>query len=152
MAPGIPIGRPGQSDSVDHNDRETEGPTVRHDATGAQGDVVLVVNAGTDAGYQIARDLLRAGYRVAATSRHAAELTRIMHGYSPSRVLTIAADTGDPTQVRLLINRIRSRFGRIDVVMRADCRSVFDQHAPAGDLRHFWPPRRTMKSTPDIAS
>jgi NADP-dependent 3-hydroxy acid dehydrogenase YdfG len=83
------------------------------------GDVALVVDAGTDAGYELARELLGAGYRVAVTSRHATELARVVHGYSSSRVLAMAADIGDPAQFQRLIRRIQDRFGRVDLILRA---------------------------------
>jgi NADP-dependent 3-hydroxy acid dehydrogenase YdfG len=83
------------------------------------GDVVLVLNAGSDAGFQIARDLLDSGCRVAVTGRQATALTRIVHGYGWGRVLAVAADTSDPVQVQRLMNRVQSRFGRIDSIVHA---------------------------------
>ena len=83
-------------------------------------EVVLVTNAGTDAGFQITRELLTAGHRVVVTSRHTTDLTRIMHGYGPERVLAIAADTADREQVTRLIARAENHFGRVDSVIRAD--------------------------------
>lgn len=48
-------------------------------------DVTLVLHAGTDAGFAIARELLGAGRRIVVTSRHAAELTRILTAAAPIR-------------------------------------------------------------------
>jgi NAD(P)-dependent dehydrogenase (short-subunit alcohol dehydrogenase family) len=83
------------------------------------GDVVLVLNAGSDAGFQIARDLLDSGCRVAVTGRQATALARIVHGYGWGQVLAVAADTSDPVQVQRLMNRVESRFGRIDSIVHA---------------------------------
>jgi NAD(P)-dependent dehydrogenase (short-subunit alcohol dehydrogenase family) len=82
--------------------------------------VFLVTNAATEAGYEIARDLLRAGHRVVVTATHATSLVRIMHGYGTDRVLAIAADTTDLEQVRRLISRAESHFGSLDFVVTAD--------------------------------
>jgi NAD(P)-dependent dehydrogenase (short-subunit alcohol dehydrogenase family) len=82
--------------------------------------VFLVTNAATEAAYEIARDLLRAGHRVVVTATHATALVRIMHGYGPDRVLAIAADTTDLEQVRRLISRAESQFGSLDFVVTAD--------------------------------
>jgi NAD(P)-dependent dehydrogenase (short-subunit alcohol dehydrogenase family) len=82
--------------------------------------VFLVTNAGTEAAYQIARDLLRAGHRVVVTATHATTLVRIMHGYGPDRVLAIAADTTDLEQVRRLVSRAESQFGSLDFVVTPD--------------------------------
>lgn len=70
------------------------------------------MDAGTDAGYEAARSLLAAGHRVAATSRHVGQLSRIMHGYSASRVLAIAADSSDDSQVARLMGCVERRFGQ----------------------------------------
>jgi len=83
-------------------------------------EVALVMNAGTDAGFRIARSLLQAGYRVAVTGRHVTHLTRIIQGHSPARVLAIAADPTDWTQVTKLIDRVETGFERrIDLVVQA---------------------------------
>lgn len=96
----------------------------------SEGDVVLIVEAGTDAGCQLARDLLAAGRRVAVTDRFPAQLTRIMHGYNPSQVLAIAADTSDTRQVMRLIDRVERRFGRIGCVIRAGGSAIGADNPP----------------------
>lgn len=100
--------------------------------------VALVMNAGTDAGFRITRRLLQAGYRVAVTGRHVTQLTRIIQGHSPTRVLAIAADPTDRTQVAKLVNRVESGFGRrIDLVVQArrDSRSKTRGDIPSGAVR-----------------
>jgi hypothetical protein len=73
--------------------------------------IVLVLDAGTDAGTRLARKLLRDGHRVAVSSRYAGDLVPIMHGHPSSRVLAIAADPHDPIQLSRLIARVRDYFG-----------------------------------------
>ena len=82
-----------------------------HETSSTSGKVALILNAGTDAGSQLARNLLRDGYRVAISSRHATDLARIMHGYPCTRVLAVAADPDDPAQPGRLLARVRDYFG-----------------------------------------
>ena len=84
---------------------------MAHGTSDVANTVVLVLDAGTDAGCRIARKLLTDGHRVAISDRHPAELTRIMHGYPSSRVLAIAADTEDPAQLGRLLARVCDYFG-----------------------------------------
>lgn len=72
----------------------------------------LVMDAGSDAGYFAARALLAAGYCVAVSGRHVSQLSRVVHGYSASRVLAVAADSTDQAQVMKLISAVERRFGR----------------------------------------
>jgi NAD(P)-dependent dehydrogenase (short-subunit alcohol dehydrogenase family) len=82
-----------------------------HETSSTAGKVVLVLNAGTEAGGRLARKLLRDGYRVAISSRHAGDLVRNMHGYPSSRLLAVAADPEDPAQLTRLFARVRGYFG-----------------------------------------
>ena len=84
------------------------------------GRVVLVVNAGSEAGSRVARRLLGQGYRVAVTDRNMINLVRILHGHGASRVFAVAADLNDPWQVERLLVRVAERFGRIDSFVSAD--------------------------------
>jgi spore germination protein YaaH len=103
----------------------------RKQSSATNDEVALVTNAGTDAGYQIAKALLRAGYRVAVTSRYATQLTRILHGYGPTRVIAIAADTADEAQLAELVARVESGFGApIDLAICA-ANSRTDLGSPA---------------------
>lgn len=81
--------------------------------------VVLVVDADTDDGYRIARELLCAGCRVTATAHCPADLVRIMHGYGADRVLAVAADMHDDKQRQRVIARVERQFGHIDAMLCA---------------------------------
>jgi NADP-dependent 3-hydroxy acid dehydrogenase YdfG len=84
-------------------------------------EVVLVLDADTDIGCNTARRLLQMGCRVAVTARHAAPLIRIMHGYSASQIIAIAADTSDAAQLHHLIDRVERRFGHaVDRIVSTD--------------------------------
>jgi NAD(P)-dependent dehydrogenase (short-subunit alcohol dehydrogenase family) len=73
--------------------------------------IVLVLEAGTEAGARLARKLLRDGHCVAISSKFATDLVPIMHGYPTSRVLAVAADPRDPAQLSRLQARVRDYFG-----------------------------------------
>jgi NADP-dependent 3-hydroxy acid dehydrogenase YdfG len=68
-----------------------------HEISSTAKKVVVVLNAGAEDGARQARDLLRDGYRVAISGRHATHLARIMHGY--------------PAQLTRLLARVRDYFG-----------------------------------------
>jgi short-subunit dehydrogenase involved in D-alanine esterification of teichoic acids len=81
-----------------------------------EGATFLVVHAGTDAGYRIARDLLGGGCRVAVTSRYATDIARVLHGYPAHQVLAIAAED---SQLNRVISRVESRWGVINAIIDA---------------------------------
>lgn len=79
------------------------------------GRVVVVLDAGTAAGYRAARTLLADGCRVVATDRQAAALVRILHGQHAERLLLLAAAD---CQLDLVLAKAKARFGRVDSVLR----------------------------------
>jgi NAD(P)-dependent dehydrogenase (short-subunit alcohol dehydrogenase family) len=94
--------------------------------------VVVITNAGTNAAFQTAHDLLRDGHRVVVTDRHAMQLVRYVHRDDSDHVLAIAADSEDPEQMRRLFTLAESRFGPVDYVMSAD--GVILDHGSALDV------------------
>lgn len=81
----------------------------------SSGRVVVVLDAGTAAGYRAARALLADGCRVVATDKQAAALVRILHGQHAEHLLLLAADDSQLDQV---LARAKARFGRVDSVIR----------------------------------
>lgn len=79
-------------------------------AGNADGRVVLVTNAGSEAGSRVAHELLEQGYRVAVTDRNMINLVRLLHGYGAGRVFAVAADLTDPWQAEQLLVRVAERF------------------------------------------
>jgi hypothetical protein len=68
-----------------------------HEASSAAGKVVLVLDAGTEAGDRPARKLLRNGYRVAADpdvpAQRARLLARVRDYFGADRLYTVASPT-----------------------------------------------------------
>lgn len=84
-------------------------------------EVALVLDADTERGRATAHQLLQAGCRVAVSARHTAPLARIMHGYSASQIIAIAADSSDAAQLDHLIARVERRFGHtVDRIVSTD--------------------------------
>ncbi len=81
--------------------------------------VVLVLDAGTESGFRLARALLAAGCRVAATDLHAGHLVRIGHGYTSDRLLLLAADTTDADQLERVVSRAHEHFGQLDCAVQS---------------------------------
>jgi NAD(P)-dependent dehydrogenase (short-subunit alcohol dehydrogenase family) len=93
--------------------------------SGSEGATFLVVHACTDRGYRIARDLLRAGCRVAVTGRCATDLARVLHGYRAQQVLAIAAAE---SQLNRVISRVETRLGAINAIIDAETGSEHGEH------------------------
>jgi len=91
----------------------------------SEGATFLVLHAGTDRGCRIARDLLRAGCRVAATGRCATDLARILHGYPAHQVLAIAAED---SQLNRVIGRVEGRWGAINAIIDAERGTEHGRH------------------------
>jgi NAD(P)-dependent dehydrogenase (short-subunit alcohol dehydrogenase family) len=78
--------------------------------------VWFVTGASKGLGLALARKLLAAGYRVAATSRSLPELTRVISG-THDRFLPLEVDLRDPAAVASAVRSTRERFSALDVVV-----------------------------------
>ena len=80
--------------------------------------IALVTGAGSGIGRAVTLGLLKRGYVVALAGRHKDKLDDVVaeSGADPSRAMAVAADVGDPAAVRDLFARVRSTFGRLDVL------------------------------------
>jgi NADP-dependent 3-hydroxy acid dehydrogenase YdfG len=79
--------------------------------------VVLITHADSDAGHRRAGALLADGRRVAVTARHVTKLARILTGHSTERVVALAADVDDPTQLEKLLQRTTAKLGAVTWIM-----------------------------------
>ena len=80
--------------------------------------IALVTGAGSGIGRAVTLGLLSRGYALVLVGRHKDKLDAVIResGADPSRALAVAADVGDPAAVRSLFDRVRSTFGRLDVL------------------------------------
>lgn len=78
--------------------------------------VWFVTGASKGLGLVLVRQLLAAGYRVAATSRSLPELSRAL-GAESDRFLPLEVDLVDPADVARALGATRDHFGALDVVV-----------------------------------
>jgi short-subunit dehydrogenase len=80
--------------------------------------VIAVFGAGTGLGVSVARRFGREGFRVALVARRKDRLDALVAQLADEGVeaASFPADLSDPTAVPALVDAIRDRFGRIDVV------------------------------------
>ena len=82
----------------------------------ANNDVWFITGASKGIGLVLAQRLLARGYRVAATSRDAAELARKVDAPKES-FLPLAMEIGDEASVKKAVSATISHFGGLDVVV-----------------------------------
>jgi NAD(P)-dependent dehydrogenase (short-subunit alcohol dehydrogenase family) len=80
--------------------------------------VALVTGGGSGIGLASARLLLQEGARVAISGRDALKLRQAaMELNCGDRVFHASADVADPKQVQALVEKVNTRFGRIDILL-----------------------------------
>ncbi|HEX8712449.1 MAG TPA: SDR family oxidoreductase [Terracidiphilus sp.] len=85
--------------------------------SGGNGKVAVVTGAGSGIGRAVALALHGAGYSIVLAGRRLERLeeTAALAG-DGARMLPVAADVGQPEQVKALFARVRDAFGRVDVL------------------------------------
>ncbi|MDD5099572.1 MAG: SDR family NAD(P)-dependent oxidoreductase [Syntrophales bacterium] len=79
--------------------------------------VAVVTGAGTGIGKAAALALLKAGYGVVLTGRRAELLEKTsMESAAGARALVVQADVTDPESVRILFQKTKEAFGRVDLL------------------------------------
>ena len=79
--------------------------------------VAVVTGAGTGIGKAAALALLKEGYSVALAGRRAEPLEKaVADSGAGSRAIAVPTDVGDPKSVAALFARVKSTFGRLDVL------------------------------------
>lgn len=80
--------------------------------------IALVTGAGSGIGRAVTLKLQSAGYLVVAAGRRSAGLERTASSTSTSggQIVPIVTDVSNPDSVRVLFERIREMFGRLDIL------------------------------------
>jgi NAD(P)-dependent dehydrogenase (short-subunit alcohol dehydrogenase family) len=80
--------------------------------------IAVVTGAGSGIGRAVARGLLSEHYRVTLAGRreHLLEETVREAGDAAGSALVVATDVTDPRSVRMLFDRVRESFGRLDLL------------------------------------
>ena len=79
--------------------------------------VALVTGAGTGIGKAAALALLKAGYSVAFAGRRKELLDKaVAESGAGDRAIAVPTDVGQPESVRALFEKVKSTFGRLDVL------------------------------------
>src|SRR4029450_1032181 len=84
----------------------------------SNGKVAIVTGAGSGIGMAVAVTLLKHGYAVALAGRRVDALGEGVRedGEAGSRALAVATAVGNPASVRALFERVKERFGRLDLL------------------------------------
>lgn len=99
--------------------------------------VALVTGASSGIGRAVAESLARAGMRVAACARRAERLEALRdHIGDAGRLLPIAADLRDESAISAMFDRVRERWGGVDVLVN---NAGLGHKAPlvSGDSAHW---------------
>jgi NAD(P)-dependent dehydrogenase (short-subunit alcohol dehydrogenase family) len=80
--------------------------------------VAIITGAGSGVGQACAIAFLKDGYRVALAGRRADALAATIEaaGVPANRALAVPTDVGDPKSVQALFARVKSTWGRLDVL------------------------------------
>ena len=78
--------------------------------------IALVTGAGSGIGKAVALAFLREGYSVALAGRRSDALEAVVKESGSSKALAFATDVGNPESVAALFAKIKTAFGRIDVI------------------------------------
>ena len=80
--------------------------------------VAIVTGAGTGIGKAVALALLKEGYGVALAGRRVGLLETAIaeSGAGVARTLAVSTDVGDPVSVRVLFEKTKEKFGRLDLL------------------------------------
>jgi NAD(P)-dependent dehydrogenase (short-subunit alcohol dehydrogenase family) len=78
--------------------------------------VWFITGCSTGFGRELAREVLASGYPAAVASRNTEDVKDIVDAY-PDTAIAVKLDVTRPDEIRAAVDRVNSRFGRIDVLV-----------------------------------
>jgi 3-oxoacyl-[acyl-carrier protein] reductase len=81
--------------------------------------VALITGASKGIGRATAQALAKLNYRLALVARSSDDLAETARALAPAETLTLPADVTNPEQVRQLVDRAATHFGRLDALVCA---------------------------------
>lgn len=76
----------------------------------------IVTGASRGVGYEIVKQFVQAGYRVAAAARDKEALNRLANT-APEQILPVGCNITNPDQVQQLIDQTITKWGQLDIVV-----------------------------------
>jgi short-subunit dehydrogenase len=122
--------------------------------------VILITGASSGIGAELARQLAARGHRIAISARRADRLEALakeLDGKDGAQVMAHPADMTQPSQVAFLVEKVKERFGRIDVLVNnagvLKMQGFLDMHM--GDMQYlintnFWGPVLAIRAAAPI--
>lgn len=78
--------------------------------------VALVTGGSKGIGYAAAKAMYDMGYTVIVVARDEERLKACAEGFDPARFVPVSVDVSSPDSVKALFNRVKTDFGRLDVL------------------------------------
>lgn len=101
------------------------------------GKVALITGASRGIGAAAAVRMAEAGARVAVNYRRGeAEANEVVRRIGEENAFAVRADVGDPAQVRVMIDAVVARYGRLDILVNNA--ATFDRNPFDGDDYAAW--------------
>jgi len=111
-----------------------------------------VTGTSSGIGRNLVEVLLAAGHRVAATTRNASSLAPLVAAHSDKKFLVVELDLSSNDQVKAAFQKIKSHFGRCDVVVNnagyglyGEVEATTDEQAKDQFEVNFWGPARICR-------
>jgi len=114
--------------------------------------IFIVTGTSSGLGRNLVEEVLASGERVAATTRKASGLASLAAAHSPDSLLVLELDILSNDQIKAAFQKIKERFGRVDVVvnnagygLKGEVEAISDELAMEQMDVNFWGPVRISR-------